>query len=157
MRSLGLILILLTTMSLSANAANYGTAGCGLGASVWKDQPGKIQILAATVNNLVSPQTFAITSGTSNCVEDTKMASTMFIKVNEQALKKDISRGTGESLAGLSKILKCSNSELLGTELQKNYSQIFSAADLTAEKIQESINSTIHSNQNLAHDCVAAI
>jgi len=157
MRSLSLALILLATSVLSANAANYGTAGCGLGAAVWKDQPGKIQILSSTVNNLVSPQTFAITSGTSNCVDDAKVASTMFIKVNEQALKKDISRGTGESLSGLSKILKCTNTDLLGSELQKHYTQIFPANETSAEKIKDSINGTIHSNQTLALDCVAAI
>ena len=156
MRSILLTAILLTSVISSAHAANWGTAGCGLGSVVWKDQPGKIQILASTVNNLISPQTFAITSGTSNCVDDSRVASTMFIKVNEQALKKDISRGTGESLAGLSKILKCSDSNLLGSELQKNYSEIF-PAEASAEKIQASINHTIHSNQTLTQNCVAAI
>lgn len=156
MRSILLSAILLTTMTLSAHAANWGSAGCGLGAVVWKDEPGKIQILASTVNNLISPQTFAITSGTSNCVEDSRVASTMFIKVNEQALKKDISRGTGESLSGLSKILKCSDSNLLGSELQKNYSEIF-PAEASAEKIQSSISQTIHANPTLTQSCVAAI
>src|SRR3954465_15788664 len=91
-------------VSIQAHADNYGMAGCGLGAMAFKDQPGKIQILSATVNNLVSPQTFAITSGTSNCVEDTRTASAMFITINEQALRKDISRGGGESVASLSKL-----------------------------------------------------
>lgn len=53
-----------------AHAYHYGMAGCGLGSLVFQDQPGKIQIVAATVNNIVSPQTSAITSGTSGCYED---------------------------------------------------------------------------------------
>lgn len=139
--------------SASAHAAKYGTAGCGLGAVVWEDQPGKIQILAATVNNIVSPQTSAITSGTSNCVEDPKVASAMYIAVNEQALRKDISRGSGESLTGLSKILQCSNSAELGSALQKNYGTIFPSESTKPEAINQNIRSTIKSDGSLSKTC----
>jgi hypothetical protein len=126
-----------------ANAANYGTAGCGLGAMVWKDEPGKIQILAATVNNLVSPQTFAITSGTSNCSDEPKTASAMFINVNQVALRKEVSRGEGETIASLSKLLGCSSHDQLGVALQRNYDVIFPANDVSVEQINEQIHNTI--------------
>ena len=43
-----------------------------MGSLVFQDQPGKIQIVAATVNNLVSPQTFALTTGSSGCYEESR-------------------------------------------------------------------------------------
>ena len=86
-------------LSSVALADPYGTAGCGLGALAFQDQPGKIQIVSAILNNIISPQTFAITSGTSSCVDTGSTQSSMFISVNKVALQKDISRGSGESLS----------------------------------------------------------
>jgi len=141
----------------TAFADNYGMAGCGLGAMAFKDQPGSVQIFAATLNNLISPQTFAISSGTSNCVDNPNTASAMFIQVNKDALRTDISRGTGDSLASLSKILKCSDSDKLGVSLQKNYQTIFPSDTTPADKINDSIRSTIHNDAELSKDCAAVI
>jgi hypothetical protein len=137
-----------------ATAANYGMAGCGLGAMVWKDEPGKIQILSATVNNLVSPQTFAITSGTSNCTDEAKTASAMFINVNQVALRKEVSRGEGETIASLSKLLGCANNDQLGVALQRHYDVIFPANNVPAEQINEQIFNTIR-GENIS--CAAVI
>jgi hypothetical protein len=152
-RLLFLVAILAMGMASSAFAADYGMAGCGLGAMAFKDQPGKIQIVAATLNNLISPQTSAITSGTSNCVGNPQTASAMFITVNQQALRTDISRGNGESIASLSKILNCSDADQLGTSLQKNYSTIFPAENTSATQINDSIRSTIKSDSVLSKEC----
>jgi hypothetical protein len=150
-------LVSLSLISGSAFAASYGMAGCGVGALVLGDQPGKIQILAATLNNIISPQTSAITSGTSNCFEDSQTASAMFITVNKTALSKDISRGSGESLAGLSKILKCSDSDKLGNVLQKSYGEIFPSEKTSPAEINDSIRKTIRSDAELAGTCSAVI
>src|SRR4051812_6327755 len=45
----------------------YGLAGCGLGSVVFGPKPGMVQVAAATTNNYIVPQTFAISSATSNC------------------------------------------------------------------------------------------
>jgi len=37
-------------MASTSFAASYGSAGCGLGSVIFKDQPGIMQILAATTN-----------------------------------------------------------------------------------------------------------
>lgn len=142
----------------SAMAANYGTAGCGLGAVIFKDEPGKIQILAATVNNLVSPQTSAITSGTSNCYDGgSKEEAKLFIAVNQEALRNDISRGNGETLASLSRILKCDDAEKLGVNLQRNYQTIFPNNQSTPADINASIESAIKSDQELATSCASVV
>lgn len=154
------LLAVVVAMGLCASAAfadNYGTAGCGLGAMAFRDEPGGIQIVAATLNNLVSPQTFAITSGTSNCVDSPQTASAMFIAVNQEALRKDISRGSGDSLASLSRIFKCSDTNKLGSSLQKNYESIFPSDKTDATQINSSIQSTIRSDAELSKDCSAVI
>jgi len=83
----------------------YGTAGCGLGSMAFGNQKGGIQILAATTNNIFGTQTFGITSGTSNCGTSVFASGTKnFVEANREALAKDISRGTGESIGALAVI-----------------------------------------------------
>jgi hypothetical protein len=142
---------------LNAQAENYGTAGCGLGALIFKDKPGKIQIVSGILNAIYMNATFAMTSGTSGCTDDEKSASTMFIQMNKQALMKDIARGRGDSLASLSKILKCSDTDMLGNSLQKNYENIFPTESTSAMDINHSINSTIQSDAALSQHCSAVI
>lgn len=138
----------------SAMAANYGTAGCGLGAMVFKDQPGKIQIVAATLNNIISPQTSAITSGTSDCYEsNSREEASLFIAVNQDALKKDISRGNGETISSLSQILKCEDAEKLGAALQQNYQTIFPSESVAPADVNRSIDASIRQNSELAKSC----
>ncbi len=65
--STGLALGALGALALSAHAAPYGEAGCGLGSMIFGDSPGFVQVLAATTNGCSGSQTFGITTGTSNC------------------------------------------------------------------------------------------
>jgi len=124
-----------------SKAGNYGMAGCGLGSLVFQKQPGKIQILAATTNNIVFPQTSAITTGSSNCIDDERGYAANYIKVNHEALKTDIARGEGETLIGLAVVLKCQNSSSMNKTLQQNYKQIFSSdkAEATVQEIESVI------------------
>lgn len=111
----------------SSFAFHYGTAGCGLGAMAFKDQPGKIQIVASILNNLVVPQTSAITTGSSNCTEvSADDVATHYIESNGEALQKDISQGSGETLNGLLTLWGCGNVDKVGADLQSNYQQIYS-------------------------------
>ena len=130
--------------SISAQAAKYGTAGCGLGTMVFEDKPGKIQIVSATINGTFGSQTFGITTGTSNCVDsNSHEEASLYITVNQEALAKDISRGNGETLSGLSKILRCTDEAALGSALQRNYQKLF-PADKKAS-LSESIENTVRS------------
>src|SRR3954465_9950051 len=84
--------------------ATFGLAGCGLGSMIFGDQKGPVQILAATTNGPFGSQTFGITSGTSNCVDDSSTArgARNFIEGNREALAKDAARGSGETITTLS-------------------------------------------------------
>ena len=145
-----LMIILSTLVGSSAFAAAYGDAGCGLGSIVFADQPGFTQVFAATTNNTSGSQTFGITSGTSNCVDNGAVkgakAVPAFIEMNRVALAKDAARGEGETLAGLSKLLGC-NSKSLGSTLKSNYNKIFVETKMEASAIEAGINSTIASNK----------
>ncbi len=136
-------------------AGGYGMAGCGLGALAFRDQPGKIQIISATLNNIISPQTFAITSGTSNCdsKDDTDSAQ-HYIKENQVALKKDVARARGETLAGLLQMMGCqATSQALSQELQKNYAAIF-APGAGAAGIEKAISDAIRNNPDARAACI---
>ena len=150
----GIGAVCLFAMTGQARAASYGTAGCGLGALIFKDEPGKIQILVATINNLISPQTSAITSGTSGCwEEDQRSAAQSFIEVNQITLRKEISQGNGETVASLSRFYRCSDANQFGAKMQQNYERIFPTDKAKATDIDHSIINTIKNDSALAQSC----
>lgn len=129
-------------------ASHYGMAGCGLGSLVWQDQPGMIQVAAATVNNIVSPQTSAITSGTSGCYEDGGSSAKIdYIETNKVALKEDAARGQGETLHGLMTLLGCTQAQEFNAEIKNNYKTIF------GQDSAQGILKAIQSNSTVQKSC----
>lgn len=132
----------------------YGMAGCGLG-SVLIDKHGS-QIFAATTNDTAYSQFFGISSGTLNCIdsESNEVASRadFFIKANRFALESDIARGSGETLAGLEKVLGCNEGTDLGPALQQNYSNVF-VPGTKPNIVTDSIITVIMRHENLAGNC----
>jgi len=128
-----------TQSSLSGTGV-YGTAGCGLGSMAFGNQPGGVQVLAATTNGTLGNQTFGITSGTSNCgksmfaLEGTKI----FIEGNREALAKDAARGQGETIVALRHIASCqAEATELGRALQQNFPALFPAA--STEQVRDQV------------------
>lgn len=144
------LVLVLSLLGASAFAKPYGAAGCGLGSIVFGDQGGFTQVFAATLN-ATGYQTFAITSGTSNCTDAGAIkgakAIPAFIEVNKMALAKDAARGEGETLAGLASLLGC-NSKNLGQTLKSNYNKIFVETNMEPSNIEAGINNTISSNKS---------
>jgi len=118
----------------------YGTAGCGLGSMAFGNQPGAVQILAATTNGFFGTQTFGITSGTSNCGK-TMMAlegTKIFIEGNREALAKDAARGQGETIVALRHIAACeAEAAQVGKALQQNFPALFPAA--STEQVRDQV------------------
>ena len=134
----------------------YGAAGCGLGSVIFGDKKGGIQILASTTNDTYSNQIFGISSGTSNCSQEkhAKAANLkVYVEANKLALSKDVARGSGETLAGLSQVLGCSDSSKLGQVLQKNYTEIFPSQNVDAQGVSQSILETIHADPFFVNSC----
>jgi hypothetical protein len=116
-----------------AHAYHYGMAGCGIGSLVFKDQPGTIQVVAATLNNIVSPQTSAITSGTSGCYDGKASAAKIdYIDRNISSLKEDAARG-------LMTLLGCRAEAGVELEIKQRYQDIF--APQQASEILNNIKS----------------
>ena len=138
----------------TARANGYGMAGCGLGSMII-DSNGKEQIFVGTTNDSFGTQTFGITSGTSNCKDDAATVAAMYISVNHEALKRDIARGSGESISGLASILNCSDSDSLGTNLQKNFSGIFQQNSIDSKAVAVQIRKSVYSDASLSATCNA--
>lgn len=131
-----------------AQAYHYGMAGCGLGSLAFNDQPGMIQVFAATVNNLVSPQTSAITSGTSGCYDKGSSAAKIdYIETNKVSLKEDAARGQGETLEGLITLLGCKEQPVIKNEIKNNYKSIFE------QDSAQGILKAIRSNTSVQKSC----
>ncbi len=142
-------------LALSANVANakdtYGDAGCGLGSMAFGNEPGLIQVLAATTNGCFGTQTFGITTGTSNCgASKGAKGARVFIEANREALAKDISRGSGETIGTLTWISGCSDSRSVGAKLQQNFTSIFPDEKVSNEKVTATIRETLKGDKALA-------
>jgi len=107
--AIGMLFASSVVQAAGGKGGGYNMAGCGLGGMLIKDPSTFAQVIAATVNNLISPQTFAITSGTSECSEDGMVKSELkvpvFASVNFENLKQDMARGQGEYLSSLASLM----------------------------------------------------
>lgn len=128
-----ILLILVGMFSLSITIpvnAGHGMAGCGLGSLVIKEN-NKMQIFAATTNGTSANQTFAITTGTSNCssggISLKSKEQEIFVHVNYDSLEKEIATGKGEKLNALAGLFGCSkNSKEFASFTKSNFSKLFS-------------------------------
>ncbi|MDA8130708.1 MAG: DUF3015 family protein [Elusimicrobia bacterium] len=137
MKRILLAVAVIGTFGAAAFAADYGSAGCGLGSLVFKENDGT-QILAATTNGTFGSQTFGITFGTSNCnakgMIKVSKARESFIEANFKDLSRDAAKGNGEYVTSLAKLYGYTpeNAWQFGRLLQKNHSAIFAANDAAA-------------------------
>lgn len=148
---LGLVVSVFASLSV-ANASHYGMAGCGVGALIFKDKPGKIQILAGTTNSMFY-QTFSISSQTSGCTDNPDDVASLFININRSAIQKEISKGEGETLTTLSKIYDCKEAASFGKALQTHYSEIFSETFQTSKELHSNIKDVVKSDSVLKNAC----
>lgn len=135
----------------SADGGTYGPAGCGLGSIIFSPDSGFTQIFAATTNGSSGNQTFGITSGTSNCdgTAGGTSSAKAFIQTNRAALTKDIARGKGETLSGLSELMSCRSSGAVGARLQKRFRVIFPSARVSDEQVSDSIVGVLQNDPSL--------
>lgn len=113
-------------------AADYGSAGCGLGSLAFKKND-MTQILAATTNGTFGSQTFGITFGTSGCNSKgevkVSMARESFIEANYKDLARNAANGKGEYVENLAKLYgyNTAKTQEFANLLQTNYNTIFAA------------------------------
>jgi hypothetical protein len=136
----------LCSLSTFVMAKKYGPAGCGLGSVLFKGKRGTLwNVSAATTNGSSGNQTFGMTSGTSGCkvTAKTKVSQINFIEANKFTLANDIARGQGQTLATLGALYECQDVATMASALKDNYKSIFKAADMSAEAINNNIESVL--------------
>jgi hypothetical protein len=142
----------------AARAQGYGMAGCGLGSLVFKDN-GMTQILAATTNGTFANQTFAITSGTSNCgsggVIKAQREQAAFAEVNFQDLKRNMATGGGEFLTSFATLLGCEDAAkpALAKMTQSKYEAILPTEKTSPMEMLSGVKTQIKSDAQLAGSC----
>ena len=132
-------------------AGPYGAAGCGLGSVLFGNQPGFIQVVAATTNGIFGNQTFGITTGTLNCGSPaTAAGAKVFIDANREALAKDMARGSGETIATLTSLTGCSDAKVVGATLQKNFSAIIPSEKVSNDAVADNVLATLKADKQLS-------
>ncbi len=132
MKKLILAAVVVGASCAAAFAADYGSAGCGLGSLAFKEND-MTQVLAATTNGTFGSQTFGITSGTSGCnnkgLVKVSMARESFIEANYKDLSRDVAAGKGEYVANLASLYGYTpdNNWKFTQLLQKNHTTIFAS------------------------------
>jgi hypothetical protein len=129
-----LALTMAAAFASAAFAADYGSAGCGLGSLAFKKND-MTQVLAATTNGTFGSQTFGMTFGTSGCNNEglvkLSMARESFIEANYKDLSRDAAAGKGEYVANLARLYGFTpeNTPVFVSLLQKNHTVIFASND----------------------------
>jgi hypothetical protein len=127
----------------------YGPAGCGLGHMVVGADPGIKQIFAMTTNGVFGNQMFGITTGTLGCDVGGTGSAMIFIQSNREAVAKDMSRGSGDTLSSLAEIGGCSDSEALSSYLQTHFDVVFSDVAVSDQAVGERVVALMQDNENL--------
>ncbi len=106
----------------------FGMAGCGVGSILFGETPGLAQVAASLTNQIYFNNTFAGTSGTSNCEDadpiDARTAQ-VFIDSNRVAIENDIAKGSGETLQAFFELAGCSPRGESTLSLHRHYQEIF--------------------------------
>jgi hypothetical protein len=120
---------------------------------------GGVQILAATTNGLFGNQTFAITSGTSNCASGgiikAQREQSAFAEVNFQDLKRNMATGGGEFLTSFATLLGCEEpaKPALAKMTQVKYEVILPTEKTTPMEMLLGVKTQIKADPMLASSC----
>ena len=156
MRKLITILSLIAAFPTLAMAVD-NVGGCGVGSMVFKGQKGIApQVLAVTTNGSTGNQTFGITSGTLGCTQDgvvtSNMKTAMFIESNKDQLARDMSVGSGETLAALSHLLgvEAQDQVAFNRLAKNNVARIFTTESVATEQVVASLREVLASDATLS-------
>ena len=159
MRKFPLLVTLVGAMAFatSALAAGYGAAGCGFGGMVIKDNKILPQIGAWFLNGLLGNQTFAMTSGTSDCKNafSAQTEQKQFVESNYGNLAKEMAIGQGENLTALAGLMGCSadQTDHFSDFTKDHYNTIFKSGQDTPSEMLASLKEGLSGDPVLAASC----
>lgn len=163
MKSKIIVAALLTLASSAVMAAGENNVGsCGWGSKVFDGQSGVFpQVLATTTNGTFGNQTFGISTGTSGCTQDGMVKSNyktaMFIDGNKDKLAQDMSKGNGETLVSLAKLIGVSDSDKAAffRATKENFAQIYATETASADQVAANLKQVLAANSTLAQYAAA--
>jgi Protein of unknown function (DUF3015) len=157
MKRLITILSLIAALPTLAMAAD-NVGGCGVGSMIFKGQKGVApQVLAVTTNGSFGNQTFGITTGTLGCTQDgmvtSNMKTALFIDSNKDQLARDMSVGSGETLASLSHLMgiEAKDQAAFNRLAKNNVARIFTNENVATEQVVSSLREVLASDATLSH------
>jgi DUF3015 family protein len=157
MKKLLAIMSLVAAFPAAALAAG-ADGSCGVGSMIFKGQSGVLpQILAITTNGSTLNQMFGVSSGTLGCTPDatvqSNMKTAMFIENNKEQLARDMSAGTGETLASLSHLIgvEAKDQAAFNRLTKDNVARIFATDTVATEQVVASLREVLASDATLSH------
>lgn len=148
------ILLAAAALLLVSQVSKAEDAGCGLGSLIIQDNTKLMQILAATTNG-IGGQTFAITSGTSNCKAQNfvmnEKAIQYFAEVNQSELSREMAQGQGEKLNTLASLYGCKGEgqQVFAKMTQAGYGRILPTAETSTSEMVKNLNQEFVSSQTV--------
>src|SRR4030067_223474 len=158
MKKLLTVLSLVVALPTAALAAEGADGSCGVGSMIFKGQSGVApQVLAITTNGTFGNQTFGVTTGTLGCSPNatvkSNMKSAMFIDSNKDQLARDMSVGSGETLASLSHLLgvEAKDQAAFNPLAKNNVARIFTTDSVATEQVISALREVLASDATLSH------
>ena len=158
MKKIITVVSLVLALPTAALAGQDNVGGCGLGSMVFKGQSGLApQVLAVTTNGSSGNQTFGISTGTLGCTQDgtvrSAMKTALFIETNKQQLARDMSVGSGETLASLSHLIGIASQDqaAFNRVAKDNMASIFSSDSVATEQVVASLRAALAADTQLSH------
>ncbi len=141
----------------AAAKGNFPMAGCGLGYIAFGHQENSklYQILGATVNDIVSPKTSAITSGTSGCTEDGAVKlfaqAEVYTVANFDSLRQEMATGNGDYVNTFASLIGATDSAkpALLKMFQADYAYFFPSANTTPTEMLERVSQRLEQHPEL--------
>jgi len=140
------------------NNKGYGVSGCGLGAFVFDGRDMGTQLVSLTLNTLAF-QTFAITTGSFNCVDNggafKQKEQEVFAAVNMTSLEQEMAAGKGENLNAFANLMGCpsTHSDSFGQMTRKEYTRL-SSYSTTPSAFVQMVKESIQNDETLSGACM---
>ncbi|UVE17136.1 DUF3015 domain-containing protein [Pseudomonas sp. LS44] len=138
----GLIIGMLSALSLAAQANEAGGKGCGWGNMLFEGQSGLFpHLIATTTNGTSGNATFGLTSGTNGCDSSVKLGyggrSMLAMNGMLDSIAEDMAQGKGEALDAYATLLGVEQGDRahFAKVTHENFSTIFSSAQATSEQV----------------------
>ncbi len=124
----------------AAPARAADNVGCGMGSVLLRGQSGIVlNLLATFLNNISGNQTFGITTGTSGCTQNGRIAGGTgklfaFMENNLDQFAIDASRGHGETIDAVASIMDMP-ADKVGSIAKQNFAVLFNGEDADAVSV----------------------